>query len=302
MSGENMEKEKISVVIPTYNREKSILASVNSVLNQSYKNLEVIVVDDGSKDKTEELIKTIDDPRLKYIKLDGNHGACYARNVGIKESTGKYIAFQDSDDTFREEKLEIQLKHLKECKSDLDFNKFMKHINNNQENVFPDFKIVSSKGWIVNKLCERNIVSTQTILAKREIFNEILFDESLPRLQDYDLVLRIAQKYSISYTDEILSDIYLNDDNISNDASKLKKAIMIMIKKDYFHNEEQNEKITDMFIRTYVAAEPDEKYIEYKKMCDSYKLLEKEYEAIKKDYNQIVNSKRWKMMGKIFKK
>ena len=93
-----MKNELISVVIPTYNRGKVIRKSIESVLNQSYKNIELIIIDDGSTDNTEFVVKKISDNRIKYIKLNENKGACYARNIGIKKAKGKYIAFVDSDD------------------------------------------------------------------------------------------------------------------------------------------------------------------------------------------------------------
>ena len=81
--------DKISVIIPTYNRGKSIIQSINSVLEQTYHNLEILIVDDCSTDDTEYLISKIDDPRVKYIKLKENKGASFARNIGIKIATGK---------------------------------------------------------------------------------------------------------------------------------------------------------------------------------------------------------------------
>lgn len=112
---------KISVIIPTYNREKLIERSIKSVLNQTYKNIEVIVVDDCSNDNTKSIVNSIKDDRLIYIKLSKNKGACYARNKGIEAASGKYIAFNDSDDVFYKNKLEKQLKNLLNNNSDLDF-------------------------------------------------------------------------------------------------------------------------------------------------------------------------------------
>ena len=99
----------VSVIIPTYNRGRLILDSINSVLNQTYKNIELIVVDDCSTDNTEEILKSINDSRIKYVKLEKNSGACIARNKGIELSTGEFIAFNDSDDLWITTKLEKQL-------------------------------------------------------------------------------------------------------------------------------------------------------------------------------------------------
>ena len=99
----------ISVIIPTYNRENSILRSVQSVLNQTYKDLEVIVVDDGSTDNTKEILKSINDKRLRYFKYKKNKGQSFARNYGSKKARGDIICFQDSDDEWLKHKLEFQM-------------------------------------------------------------------------------------------------------------------------------------------------------------------------------------------------
>ena len=94
----SMREELISVIIPTYNRRDKVTYAVKSVLDQTYSNIEVIIIDDASTDNTEAEIKKIKDDRIRYIYLEKNHGAAGARNVGIKEANGTYIAFQDSDD------------------------------------------------------------------------------------------------------------------------------------------------------------------------------------------------------------
>ena len=122
-------KEKISVIIPTYNRGESIIESINSVLKQTYHNLEIIIIDDGSTDNTELLISNLNDYRIKYIKLNENKGASFARNEGIKIASGKYITFQDSDDLYHLDKIEIQYKNLIKKKSDFDFCMVCLHFN-----------------------------------------------------------------------------------------------------------------------------------------------------------------------------
>ena len=113
-------KDLVSVIIPTYNRAHLIKRSAESVLNQTYTNLELIIVDDGSTDDTEEVVKTLNDNRVTYIKQP-NQGACAARNNGIDHAKGEFIAFQDSDDVWHEDKLEKQIKCLKETGADFCF-------------------------------------------------------------------------------------------------------------------------------------------------------------------------------------
>lgn len=96
----------VSVVIPTYNRAHLVGRAIQSVLNQTYQDFEIIVVDDGSTDNTEEVVKSFNDPRIRYIRHDQNRGGSAARNTGIKMARGEYIAFQDSDDEWLPEKLE----------------------------------------------------------------------------------------------------------------------------------------------------------------------------------------------------
>ena len=90
----------VSVIIPTYNRADNILKSINSVLNQTIKDIEIIIVDDGSNDETYAVVKSIKDDRIRYIKHIRNMGVSAARNTGIKYTKGEYIAFQDSDEVW----------------------------------------------------------------------------------------------------------------------------------------------------------------------------------------------------------
>lgn len=301
--------DKISVVIPSYNREKLIEKSVKSVLKQTYKNIEVIVVDDGSTDNTEEVLKKINDNRLIYIKLPENHGACYARNKGILKSTGRYIAFQDSDDVFCTDKLEKQLNNIIEKNSDLDFCKIR---INDEDNIFeiPNDKQDNELDLdiITDFLCKGNFVSTQAIIAKREIFENILFDESLPRLQDYDLILRISSKYKISYTKEALVDLYRQDDNISKSTEKLKRACFIMMKKNYGFNNEQNYDLCETLLNYVMSTQIDktDKKLEemsknYEELLDNYNKINQQYVSLKQELDRVLNSKGWKLLEKIRK-
>jgi glycosyltransferase involved in cell wall biosynthesis len=107
-----MHSDLVSVIIPAYNAEKHILECVNSVLNQSYKNIEVIVVNDGSEDKTELALESLTDPRLTIINQD-NRGASFAKNTGLQKARGNFIQYLDSDDLLSSDKIELQLNTLK---------------------------------------------------------------------------------------------------------------------------------------------------------------------------------------------
>ena len=102
----------ISVIIPTHNRRELLLRAIDSVLAQTHEELEVIVVDDASTDGTQSAVLELHEERVQYVRLNEQRGACVARNRGIDMARGEYIAFQDSDDVFHEDKLEMQLAYL----------------------------------------------------------------------------------------------------------------------------------------------------------------------------------------------
>lgn len=215
--------DKISVIIPSYNREKTLLRSINSVLNQSYKNIELIIIDDNSNDSTIEIIKKIKDNRLKYIKNEINMGACYSRNLGIEKSTGKYIAFQDSDDEWVKDKLEKQIKYLKENGYDI-VSCYMKQIYDNKvEKNFPNKDVNLDN--IKTTIYYDNIFSTQTILGKKECFIKNKFDNKLPRFQDWELMIRMCNMFKVGFVKENLVYAYIQNDSISKNNEKAVEAL-----------------------------------------------------------------------------
>mgnify|MGYP002516567543 CR=1 FL=1 len=102
----------VSVILPVYNREDTILRALDSVLMQTYRNMEVIVIDDGSDDSTAEIVRNCQDSRVRLVRLPVNGGANAARNAGIRLAEGTYIAFQDSDDEWLADKLEKQIGYI----------------------------------------------------------------------------------------------------------------------------------------------------------------------------------------------
>lgn len=192
----------ISVVIPTYNREDFIGTSVESVLNQTFQDFELIVVDDGSSDATVKKIQPFFS-KLFYLKQT-QQGPSSARNTGIRVSTGAWICFLDSDDRWLPEKLEKQMEFFK-------FNSDAKICYTEEiwyrtgRRVNPAKKHQKYSGWIYEKLLPLCIISPSSVVIHRSVFDEIgLFDETLPACEDYDLWLRIGAKYPIHLLSEPL--------------------------------------------------------------------------------------------------
>ena len=248
--------EKISVIIPTYNRANLISNSIKSVLNQTYKNLEVIVVDDGSTDNTKEIIDKFEDERIKYIKLRENRGGSNARNIGIQNAKGKFISFQDSDDIYYPDKLETQFKNLIYKNSNLDFCKIKVIFNDSYNCFYPNSRQEDSisHGNIFNELISKgNFISTQAMLIKKKFIIKYLFDPFLPRLQDFDLILRMIPKVKISYTKKVLVELHIQNDSVTLSQKKLKKAVDILLKKKFNFNRNQK-KLFLNYINTQILS------------------------------------------------
>ncbi|MEA3497983.1 MAG: glycosyltransferase family A protein [Campylobacterota bacterium] len=195
---------KISVIIPTYNRDSFIEKTVQTVLNQTVMPDEIIVVDDGSSDNTEELLDSlITTKKIKYIKQQ-NSGVSVARNRGIKESSNSWICFLDSDDLWEDTKLEEQINFHKENPNILFSHTLELWLFNN--------KIIKQKkhqqkpsGFCFKENLANTLVGASTVMVHKNILNDIgYFDETLKVCEDYDLWLRILYKYELGMIDKQL--------------------------------------------------------------------------------------------------
>lgn len=196
--------EPVSVIIPTYNRLDFLKIAVQSVLEQTYPNFELIIVDDGSTDDTREWITSLSDNRIIYI-YKKNSGASAARNTGIDNAKYNYIAFLDSDDRWVKNKLEKQMKLM------LDNPKCM--LSHTEELWYRNGKILNPKlkhkkraGHIFENSLQLCSISMSTIIAKKTLFEEMgLFDTNLTVCEDYDMWLRVTEKYPVCLIDEPLT-------------------------------------------------------------------------------------------------
>lgn len=218
----------VSVIVPTFNRGRTILRAINSILNQTYKDIEVIVVDDCSTDDTKIKIESLNNNMITYIKHDRNKGACAARNTGIKVARGEYIAFLDSDDEWMPAKVEKQLKFLEVNNADIVFCSHISYFNGKKA-IVPEKKINSD--LLYKKLLQGNFITTGSILGKTECFNQINFDLKLPRFQDWDLMINMTRKFNVQHLPEILTVNYVQEDSITRDERKGLEALKIIYSK-----------------------------------------------------------------------
>ncbi|TDX42928.1 glycosyl transferase family 2 [Halanaerobium congolense] len=237
MSNEQ-ENPLVSVVIPTYKRPDMLGRAIDSVLNQTYDNIEIVVVDDNDEDseyrkETEEFMdKYADNDNLVYLKHTENKGGSAARNTGIKTSEGEYIAFLDDDDIWVNTKLKKQIEVFKNnnnlglvyCR--------MYSFKNNTGEVYHKKKIKLVNGSIYTDMLEMNYIGTPTALVKKICFQKVgLFDIELLSRQDHDMFLRISKNYDIDYVDEFLVKFSSHDNKISRNINSKEKGWKIFLSK-----------------------------------------------------------------------
>lgn len=222
--------DKISVIIPTYNRCELLKRSIDSVLTQTYEDIELIIVDDGSTDGTKEMVEAIEDERVRYIQMPTNMGAAAARNEGVKNATADLIAFHDSDDCWREDKLEKQMAYWNEHPEFAMV--YCPYIVRGKEVVAPTLEWGLLEGNILAYLLLRNSIGTPTMLMKKDCFEEIGgFNSLLKCLEDWEFAIRFAEQFRIGFVNEVLVDVYHTAGSISMKIAEYYEARCYMVAK-----------------------------------------------------------------------
>ncbi len=222
---------EISVIIPAYNAEKTIVDSVRSALDQTFTDIEVIVSDDGSVDDTLSLLEEIKDSRLKVIS-SLNSGAAAARNRGIHNSKGEFIAFLDADDLWLKDKLELQLNVLKSNPLASTVYCWVDTFDEKSKNPRATSRTSVSGDIYINLLKNCFIVSGSNILVRKEALESIgLWDENLEASQDYDLYLRLAEKYEFVNVPQVLVWYRMSCQSMSTDFKRLEKTSLYVRKR-----------------------------------------------------------------------
>ena len=216
-----MIEEKVSVIIPTYNSSKFVLQTLQSIKNQTYKNWELLITDDCSTDNTVAIINSYikNDKRAKLFKLDRNCGAGAARNNSISQSTGRYIAFCDSDDRWKPNKLEVQIAFMKEHNCDFSYTSY-DIINENGKTIGS----VNAKP-IMNykKILRNNYIGCLTAIFDTNVFGRLYMPEIRKR-QDWALWIMILQKSNKAFgLQQVLATYMQRKNSISTNKSEMLK-------------------------------------------------------------------------------
>ena len=206
--------ELVTVIIPTHNRKERVVRAIRSVLKQTYNNIEVIIVDDGSTDGTEnEVSKVFENEmdRIIYIRQKESKGAAVARNIGITKSKGKYISFLDSDDEWKKNHIEKGLETINTNQLEGAFGWFDMVFNNKKKipQEFSPFKNdMSPSDYVLSRIGDPR---TSTFIIEEKKLKEIMFDEKLRKHQDWDLFIRFANNFRVGTITESTVIIHIDE-------------------------------------------------------------------------------------------
>jgi glycosyltransferase involved in cell wall biosynthesis len=194
---------KVSVIIPTYNRQDMVGEAVQSVLNQTEHDLEVIVVDDGSIDNTRSVIESLNDHRVRYF-YKTNGGPASARNFGLNKANGEFVAFLDHDDLWPADFLEVMVSQL-EKRTDYGAAYSPIKLLRNNGSVIKSYKKPENKsGWITRDLFNKSFVWTSATIIRKSALENIWYDETLRQsYEDGDFFLRLSTRIQFLFVEEV---------------------------------------------------------------------------------------------------
>lgn len=245
---------EVSVIIPAYNAARHIGRAVQSVLAQTVRDIELIVIDDASNDETDAVAAAIGKENVKIIRHAANKGVAAARNSGIHAARGRFIAFLDSDDAWRPDKLEKQLALFAKSPGNVicvycGYSHF-----DSQTGIKMGEVHASGRGRMDTNLLLENCITggSSTVLIPKAAFEHAgLFDETLRTCEDWDFWLRLAQHGEFDFPPENLCDIYTHPDSLSADLPRMLEFRETMLTK---HEALYRAKPRILALRYYVLA------------------------------------------------
>ena len=225
-----------SVVIPTYNQARYLNAAIQSVINQTCQDYEIIIVDNFSNDETQEVIKKFKSEKIKVIMFNNKGVIGASRNIAIKNSNGEWIAFLDSDDIWYENKLKTMLDEIKSNHEIKVFcaNELIENFDNKKKKLW--FYGPYTNSFYNSLLANGNCVSTSATIVKKDILkkDKILFDEKKQFItaEDYDFFLKIAKKgYKFKFLNQILGKRLIYNESMSSKYELHKGSVYSVLKK-----------------------------------------------------------------------
>jgi glycosyltransferase involved in cell wall biosynthesis len=218
---------KVSVIIPTYNRQLLLKSAIKSVLNQKFQDFEIIVVDDEPNVATQELVNSFADKRLRYVRHSHNKGEAASRNTGIVNARCEFLAFLDDDDEWLPEKLALQVNLLEKASSNVGVVYIGLLFVNLSDRKILSHRIPTKRGDILKDLLAGNVIGPpSTVLLRRSCLEKVgLFDENLAFFADYDFFLRIARHYHFEYVSSPLVKYHIHEGSLTNNVRIVERGL-----------------------------------------------------------------------------
>tara|TARA_A100000164_G_scaffold381454_1_gene433181 strand:- start:35 stop:826 length:792 start_codon:yes stop_codon:yes gene_type:complete len=205
----------VSVIMNCHNGEKYLKKSISSVINQTYKNWEIIFWDNKSTDQSAKIAKSFKDKRIKYFKSNKFEKLYRTRNLAIKKSKGKYICFLDTDDFWSKNKLNSQINLAEKKNYKIIYTNFLIKNENTKKSYLP-YKTILPKGNITQNLLDNYCIGILTIMIHRKIFQQNKFNERYDIIGDFDLFLKLSKKHEISAIQRPLATFRVHNKNFSS--------------------------------------------------------------------------------------
>ena len=207
-----------SVIVPTFQRPEFLQAALRSVLRQTVKDFEMLVIDDGSAMDLAPVVNALDDTRIRYLRHESNRGEAAARNTGIRSARGDYLAFLDDDDEWLPDKLRLQLELFGRCPDTVGCVTGGFTAVRARDGHVLRHEIPTRRGDLSRELLLKNIVGPpSTVMIRRDCLDRVgLFDEGIAFGVDYDLWIRLAQRYHFDFVPEIVARYTLHEGQLSN--------------------------------------------------------------------------------------
>lgn len=230
----------VSILIPTFNCGQYISHAIESALNQSYQDVEIILVDDGSTDNTRELLKEyIKEGACKYI-YQSNQGVAEARNATLRAARGEYVAFLDADDFWEPDKLELQMNFLAERPDVALLHGNIRIVDAGKNQTIFDSLPINRRhkcDHIFGELYLGNFINTSTVVIKRECLDRIgCFDTNLIQAEDYDLWMRVAAEFKCGFQDVVMGTYRVHRTNTSKNSNQvIKHELKVLHKMQYLY-------------------------------------------------------------------
>ena len=252
---------RVTVIVPSYNHDKFVAEAIQSVLDQTYQDFEIVITDDGSSDQSVSIIKSFTDPRIKLFCFDQNQGACVAGNKCLSEAKGEFIAMLSSDDVFAPDKLEKQVRFL-------DHNPDIGAVFSYAQIIDEDGNDLADKNhfyqqifiqpnrtrfeWLNHFFFKGNCLCHPSVLIRKECYDQVgQFDERFAQLPDYDFWIRLCMKYEIHIIPEKLIKFRVRKNEINASGNRVETAVRHYFEETQILKKYLRDEICDDFIKIF---------------------------------------------------